>query len=159
MPEIYYCFLTKNGHDAGVTLKIERPPMTKSLHSRGLGRFIPTSIGLLLAVLVFVAFPSSSALADQCAVVEFEETGYCCAHPIYVSLSTATSGATIFVTWSTTYTPATPTHNGSTPTGTTSTWVGPNFNVPPGGRLYIKALAYKAGFTDSAVTEYSVENY
>lgn len=133
---------------------------TESLSPRGLIRFVPSSIGILLAVLAFVAFPSSSALADQCAVVEYEETGYCCAHPIYVSLSTATSGATIFVTWRTDTAPApTPTHNGSTPTGQTSTWVGPYFNVPPGGRLYIKALAYKAGFTDSDVTEYTVENY
>jgi hypothetical protein len=133
---------------------------TESLSARGLIRFVPSSIGILLAVLVFVAFPSSSARATQCDVVEFEETGYCCIHNIYVSLSTATSGATIFVTWRTDYAPAVdPTHNGSTPTGQTSTWVGPQFNVPPGGRLYIKALAYKAGFTDSVITEYSVENY
>lgn len=132
---------------------------TEPLITRGLIRFVPSSVGILLALLVFVAFPSSSALADQCAVVEFEETGYCCIHPIYVSLSTATSGATIFVTWNSTYPPANPTHNGSTPTGTTSTWVGPNFVVYPGGRLHIKAIAYKAGFTDSAVTEYLVENY
>ncbi|MEY2507616.1 MAG: hypothetical protein QOG12_1082 [Verrucomicrobiota bacterium] len=132
---------------------------TESLSPRGLIRFVPSSAGLLLALLVFVAFPSSSALATQCDVVEFQETGLCCRHNIYVSLSTATSGATIFVTWSTTYTPADPTHNGSTPTGTTSTWVGPNFVVPPGGRLDIKAIAYKAGFTDSVVTEYLVENY
>lgn len=132
---------------------------TESLSAHGLVRFVPSSIGILLAVLAFVAFPSSSALADQCAVVEFHETGYCCIHNIYVSLSTATSGATIFVTSSTTYPPADPTHDGSTPTGTTSTWVGPNFVVPPNGRLHIKALAYKAGFTDSAVTEYLVENY
>ena len=133
---------------------------TESLSARGLIRFVPSSIGILLAVLVFVAFPSSSARADQCAVVEFEETGYCCIHPIYVSLSTATSGATIFVTSSTTYPPADPTHNGGTPTGTTSIWVGPNFVVsPPHGRLHIKALAYKEGFTDSVVTEDLVENY
>jgi hypothetical protein len=132
---------------------------TVSLSARGLIRFVPSSIGILLAVLVFVAFPSSSARATQCDVVEFEETGECCRDNIYVSLSTATSGATIFVTWNTYSPPATPTHNGSTPTGTTSTWVGPQFVVPPGGRLYIKALAYKAGFTDSAVTEYSVENF
>ncbi|HKP03180.1 MAG TPA: hypothetical protein VJU77_07400 [Chthoniobacterales bacterium] len=130
-----------------------------SLSSRGLIGFVPSSIGILLALLVMVAFPSSSVLADQCAEVEFHETGNCCIHNIYVSLSTATSGATIFVTSSTTYMPADPTHNGSTPTGTTSTWVGPNFVVPPGGRLDIKAIAYKAGSTDSAVTEYLVENY
>jgi len=132
---------------------------TESLSSRGLIRFVPSSIGILLAVLVFVAFPSSSARATQCDVVEFEETGECCRDNIYVSLSTATSGATIFVTWSQWAPPGNPTHNGSTPTGTTSTWVGPNFVVPPGGRLDIKAIAYKAGFTDSVVTEYLVENY
>jgi hypothetical protein len=132
---------------------------TASLRSRGVIRFVPSSIGILLAVLAFVAFPSSSALADQCAVVEFEETGLCCSHPIYVTLSTATSGATIFVTSSTTYPPADPTHNGSTPTGTTSVWGGGSFVVGPGGRLHIKAIAYKAGFTDSAVTEDLVENY
>jgi hypothetical protein len=137
----------------------KNPMTTESLSSRGLIRFVPSSIGILLAVLAFVAFPSSSARATQCDVVEFEETGYCCRHNIYVSLSTATSGATIFVTWNSTYSPADPTHNGSTPTGTTSTWVGPNFVVPPGGRLEIKAIAYKAGFTDSAVTDYLVENY
>jgi hypothetical protein len=130
-----------------------------SLSARGLVRFIPSSIGILLAVLVFVAFPSSSALADQCAVVEFEETGFCCIHPIHVSLSTATSGAIIFVTYNATYPPADPTHNGSTPTGTTSIWGGGYFTVGPGGRLDIKAIAYKAGFTDSAVTEDLVENY
>ena len=137
----------------------KNPMTTESLRTRGLIRFVPSSIGILLDVLVFVAFPSSSARATQCDVVEFEETGLCCRHNIYVSLSTATSGATIFVTWNSTYSPADPTHNGSTPTGTTSTWVGPNFVVPPGGRLDIKAIAYKAGFTDSAVTEDLVENY
>lgn len=132
---------------------------TESLSSRGLIRFVPSSIGILLAILVFVAFPSSSAFATQCEEVEFNETGNCCIHNIYVSLSTGTSGATIFVTYSQWGTPATPTHNGSTPTGTTSTWVGPNFVVPPGGRLYIKAIAYKAGFTDSVVSEHLTENY
>lgn len=132
---------------------------TESLRSRGVIRFVPSSIGILLAILGFVAFPSSSARADQCAVVEYTETGYCCLHPIYVSLSTATSGATIFVTWRTDFAPGDPTHNGSTPTGQTSTWVGPNFQVPTNSRLFIKAIAYKAGFTDSAVTEYYVENF
>jgi hypothetical protein len=125
---------------------------------RALIGFVPSSVGLLLALVVFIAFPRS-ARADQCAVVEYEETGLCCRHNIYVSLSTATSGATIFVTYNSTYSPADPTHNGSTPTGTTSTWVGPQFVIPPGGRLEIKAIAYKAGFTDSAVTDYLVENY
>ena len=129
-----------------------------SFTPRSLIGFVPRSIGILLTVLA--VFIGPSAFATQCEEVTFEETGYCCAHPIYVSLHTDTSGATIFVTWRTDYAPAAdPTHNGSTPTGQTSTWVGPYFNVPPGGRLYIKALAYKAGFADSVITEYSVENY
>jgi hypothetical protein len=132
---------------------------TESLGSRGLIRFVPSSIGILLALLAFVAFPRSSALADQCAVVEYEETGLCCSHPIHVSLSTATSGATIFVTYNTTYPPADPTHNGSTPTNGTIAWTGGYLTVGPGGRLDIKAIAYKEGFTDSVVTEDLVENY
>jgi hypothetical protein len=128
-----------------------------SLSARGLIRFLPSSIGILLAVLVFVAFPSSSARATQCDVVEFDETGYT-PNTIYVSLSTATSGATIFVKWSTTAPVGDPTHNGGTGTNGTSVWVGPNFVVPYHSRLYIKALAYKEGFTDSAVIEYWVDN-
>ena len=137
----------------------KNPMTTESLSARGLIRFVPSSIGILLAVLVFVAFPSSSARADQCAVVEFQETGYCCLHPIHVSLSTATSGAIIFVTYNTTYPPADPTHNGSTPTGTTSIYGGGYFTVTSNNRLDIKAIAYKEGFTDSAVTEDLVEDY
>ena len=130
---------------------------TEPLRPRGLIRFVPSSIGILLAVLVFVAFPSSSARATQCDVVEFDETGYT-PNTIYVSLSTATPGATIFVKWSTTAPVTDPTHNGSTGTNGTSTWVGPNFVVPYHSRLFIKAIAYKAGFTDSAVVEYWVDN-
>jgi len=130
---------------------------TESLNSRGLIRFLPSSIAILLALLVFVAFPSTSALATQCDEVTFTENGFY-PHNTYVSLSTGTSGATIFVTWNIYYPPGDPTHSGSTPTGSTSTWVGPNFVVPPGQRLFIKALAYKSGFTDSIVTEYWVDN-
>ncbi len=46
-----------------------------SLYPRALIGFVPRSIGILLALLVFVAFPSSSALAAQCEEVYFDETG------------------------------------------------------------------------------------
>lgn len=144
-----------------VTLNIERTPMTKqSLNSPGLIRFVPSSIGILLAILVFVAFPSSSAFATQCEEVEFTETGNCCIHNIYVSLSTGTSGATIFVTYSQWGPPATPTHNESTPGYGTQVY-NPMYPivVMPGNRMYFKAIAYKAGFTDSVVAEHLVENY
>jgi hypothetical protein len=132
--------------------------MTKeSLSSRGLIGFVPHSIGILLALLVLVAFPSASARADQCDEVVFEESGGT-PDTIYVSLSTGTSGATIFVKWSQWAPPGDPTHNGSTPTNGTSTWVGPYFVVPYGQRLYIKALSYKEGFSDSIVTEHWVDN-
>jgi hypothetical protein len=124
---------------------------------RALIGFVPRSIGLLLVVLGLIAFPNSSALATQCEEVVFSEDGYT-PDTIYVSLSTGTSGATIFVRYSHIGPPPNPTHNGSTPTNGTGTWVGPYFEVPYGTRLYIKALAYKAGFTDSIVTSYWVDN-
>lgn len=132
--------------------------MTKeSLSARGLIGFAPSSIGILLALLVFVAFPSSSALATQCEEVYYEETGFT-PNTIQVTLNTDTSGATIFVRYSYVAPPPNPTHNGSQGTNGTGAWQGGYFPVYYGQRLYIKALAYKAGFTDSAITEYWVDN-
>lgn len=129
-----------------------------SLYPRALIGFVPRSIGILLALLVFVAFPSSSALATQCEEVYFDETGGL-PFNMYVYLYCDTSGSTIFVKYNNNYFPSDPTHSGSTPTNGTSIWAAPYFTVPPGGRLYIKALCYKAGLTDSAVTQYAAENY
>jgi hypothetical protein len=70
-------------------------------------------------------------------------------------MSTSTPGATIFFTTSHYGVPPDPTHSGGTQTGTTAAY-NHSFTVPYmngiNSVLYIKALAYKAGFTDSAVS-------
>jgi hypothetical protein len=66
--------------------------------------------------------------------------------------------ATIFFTMGTTGYAADPTHSGSTPTGGTYTYPGTPLNVATGMKLYIKALAYKAGMTDSVVTSFLADN-
>ena len=126
----------------------------ESLSLRGLIRFAPSSIGILLALLVFVAFPSSSALATQCEPVYFDETG---GTYIYVSMFTDTAGAIIFFKTSPYAFPGNPTHTGSTAGPGTQVYnpMYP-FVVVPWSNMYFKALAYKAGFTDSVFTEYSV---
>lgn len=130
----------------------------QSFSSRGLIGFVPSSIGLLLALLVFLAFPSSSALATQCEEVYYEETGLT-PNTIYVYLYCDTPGSTIFVKYSPSAPPSNPTHdiygNGTNGTGA---WQGGYFTVPYTTRLFIKALCYKAGLTDSAVTEHWVDN-
>lgn len=121
-----------------------------------LNRFGFCSAGILLALFLFVAFPISSARADDVSPVDFTETGH---YPnlIQVFMSTATSGATIFYTVSSIQPPSNPTHNGSTPTGSTYVYTGP-YNVSIGFHRYFKAIAYKAGMTDSIVTWHDVHN-
>ena len=130
---------------------------TESLRSRGLIRFVPSSIGILLALLGFVAFPSSSALADQCGPVYYEDDGDI-STTIYVSMFTDTPGAIIFFKTSPYAPPGNPTHTGSTPGAGTQVYnpMYP-FVVVAWSNMYFKAIAYKAGMTDSAVTEHWVE--
>lgn len=110
----------------------------------------------IAAVVALIAFASSSALAQQCEPVEFtEDGGY--PYTTYVYATTATSGATIFATMGNHYIPADPTHNGGTPTG--STFIcGGTFAVFVGDHKWFKAIAYKAGMTDSVLNTYEVDN-
>jgi hypothetical protein len=110
-----------------------------------------------LTAMALILFPTSSVLADQVELPEFTETGH---HPntIYVSISTPTSGATIFYTrtlWPS-YPPPDPVHNGSTPTNC-QVYYGP-LGVGNGQYAFFKAVAYKAGMTDSYVEYYEVDN-
>ncbi len=109
-----------------------------------------------LAVFAFIAYASSSALASPCEPAEFEESGV---YPstVYVYVTTATPGATIFATVGNHFIPSNPTHSGSSPTGTTFI-CGGTFAVFVGDYKHIKAVVYKAGMTDSAVTYYAVDN-
>ena len=72
-------------------------------------------------------------------------------------MATATSGATIFYQVSTTDPAPNPTHNGSTPTGTTKVYTG-LVSVVAGAEKFFSAIAYKSGMTDSTVTYYDANN-
>jgi hypothetical protein len=109
-----------------------------------------------IAVVALIAFASSSALATQCEPAEFSESG---GFPstAYIYVTTATPGATIFATVGNHFIPADPTHSGGSPTGTTFI-CGGTFAVFVGDSKYVKAVVYKAGMTDSAMTSYALDN-
>jgi len=69
--------------------------------------------------------------------------------PVSVSITCATSGATIFYTVSNSP-GTTPGHSGATPTGSTLIYSNP-FQVTGNNNKTVKALGYKSGLTDSAV--------
>lgn len=89
---------------------------------------------------------------SQVAAVDFTlGGGY--PEPMQVGMTTATSGATIFYTHG--LNPnniPNPTHSGGTP-GTGTFVYSPYVIVPPGQRWYFRALGYKAGMTDSVITD------
>lgn len=114
------------------------------------------AIGLLLAVLGLVAFPSSSARATStCSDVQFTEylEGY---SDMYVEMS-SDPGCTIFATVNSYSYPSDPTHNGGTQTGITWIYIH-EYNVPVHQKRYFKALAYISGAPDSGITSYEADN-
>lgn len=114
-------------------------------------------VAMLMAVVALVAYASSSALATQCEPVEFTEDGV---YPqtVYVYAATPTSGATILATMGNYFIPANPTHGSNcSPTGTTFI-SGGTFTVFAGQYKHFKAIACKAGMTDSVMTYYAVDN-
>jgi hypothetical protein len=126
-----------------------------SFNSRIPVSFVSSSLGILLA-LVILAGLSASAQATQCEEVEFDQhTGF--PFTAFTALSTQTSGATIFYTIGTLSCPADPTHTGGTQTGNTQIYSIP-IGCPVGAKRYIKALAYKAGMTDSIIICFEVDN-
>jgi hypothetical protein len=116
-----------------------------------------SAVGLLLALLGFLAFPSSSALASpQCSEVEFNvyEESY---GDMYVEM-TSDAGCTIFATVGVYGYPSDPTHSGGTPTGSTFI-VTHDLPVPLHQKRYIKALAYQPSpYVDSAITWVEADN-
>lgn len=128
-----------------------------SFNPRALIGFVPRSLGLLLVILGLIAFSNSSAHAVQCAEVTFEEEGY--PGTVYVSMYTATEGATIFFRHNYWQIPGTPTHNGSTPGNGVHVY-NPSypFVVMQNVNGFFKAIAWKDGVcTDSTPTSYSVQ--
>lgn len=114
------------------------------------------TISASLTAVALILFPTSSLLADQVELPEFTETGH---YPstVYVSISTPTSGATIFYTRSLwpSYPPPYPEHSGSTPINC-QVYNGP-LGVGNGQYAFFIAVAYKEGMTDSS-EYYEVDN-
>ena len=110
-----------------------------------------------MAFLAVIAY-ASSAFADlgQCQPATFTESG---GYPstAYIYVTTAEQGATIFATVGNHYIPANPTHSGGTPTGTTFI-CGGTFAVFAGDYKHVKCVVYKAGKSDSVMTEYELDN-
>ena len=120
--------------------------------------FVPRSIRVLFVLIALIAFPTVSALAVQCAEVTFDET-WGEDGTVYVSMYTATEGATIFFRHNYYQIPGTPTHSGSTPGGGVHVY-NPSypFVVMPSVDGFFKAIAWKDGVcTDSTPTSYSVD--
>ena len=92
----------------------------------------------------------------QCSRIDFTTAGGGVQTTMQVYISTATGGATIFYTVANSNPPA-PTHTGSTPTGSTLVYSGP---ISVDWQVYeeFKAIAYKAGMTDSNVTSFVADN-
>ncbi len=147
---------------------MKRISVSKSafFNPRALISFSLCSIGLVLAVLVFTAFPSSTARAtpSTCEDVTFEEHQYTYNGTIFVKFDTVTEGCIIFYKSSATY-PGCPTHSGATPTGGSGIYNQspsfPGLGVSYPSSRHFTAIAYKASATpteDSACTSTYVYN-
>lgn len=113
--------------------------------------FVPC---VLLTLLVFLAFPSSSARATDEVMFELY---YGPPPQLYIEMETETEGAIIFYTvgWNG-YMPD-PTHNGSTPGS--GTYVFHNqVGVPYGQTRYYAAVAWTPTEGDSGVTYWEQHN-
>jgi hypothetical protein len=118
-------------------MKTESIAMPAISTPRALVGLSPGSIGVLLALLVFVAFPSSSALAlpDPCGDVEFSQYTY--SNTMWVIMySNDCAGGRIFCTIS----GLDPTHNGPFPGPGTIVYT-QAIVIPYGQCRYFRALA------------------
>ena len=118
-----------------------------------------SSLGVLLALIGFFAFPSSASAAPACADVTYEEHTNYNGGPTYVKMF-SDAGCTIFYNISPS-TPPDPTHSGGTATSPTQKYpTTPGFQgvgVQYGTTRYFKAIAYKPSpYIDSDITDYVV---
>ena len=107
----------------------------------------PLLTGALLALLVYVAFPSSAQATDDVTFDLYYGTG----NNLYEELDTTTTGAIIFFTVSSSGYPADPTHDGSTPGPGTIHYYG-RVPIPYGQTYYFAAVAWTSDGGDSDVT-------
>jgi hypothetical protein len=118
-----------------------------------------SSLGVLVALIGFFAFPSSALATCQCADVTYEEHINYPGGPTYVKMF-SDAGCIIFYNIHPSA-PANPTHSGAT--AISPTWKYPTtpgfegVGVQYGTTRYFKAIAYKPSpCIDSAITEYVV---
>jgi hypothetical protein len=114
------------------------------------------TISASLTALALIAFPTCSVLAGDTEIPEFTQTGHY-PNTVFVSITSATSGATIFYTrslWPYS-SPPYPTHSGTTPINC-QVYYGP-LGVGNGQYSFFFALAYHEGLDDSSET-YEVDN-
>jgi hypothetical protein len=113
------------------------------------------SIGVLVALLVFVSLPTS--LLAVCYPAHDPQCGLYYGPPkvLYLELETdCPANATIFYTMTINQPNNTdPCHNGATPcSGTYSCPNGTLISIPYGSTIYIRALAWRSDTVDSGVT-------
>ena len=135
---------------------MKKSPASESncFRSRSLLGFLPHSICVLLVLLVFVAFPSSSALAvPKCKDVDFSQYEY----DGYIIVSMTSLTPTPFIIFYT-LNGAAPAHTGPNPGANTYIFTTAIY-VPPGQERYFRAITYKASpYLDSNITDYWVIN-
>jgi hypothetical protein len=138
-------------------MKAKSPVVPAFLNPRALIGFGFSAVGLLLALLGFLAFPSSALATPQCSDVTFTEhvEAY---GTIYVQMS-SDPGCTIYYTVRSLQLPSDPTHSSAI----YNPGHNPNYQglgVGVGAHLWYKALAYNASSTpvDSGITIYEVDN-
>lgn len=139
-------------------MKIKSPSQSAFFNPRGLLGFSCGTLGLLLLVLGFTAFPSSTAQAvPLCSDVYFEEVipqyGV-----LYVKMS-SDEGCTIYYTISAYGYPSNPTHSSNIYNPSPYYYGIP---VPDGQYRYFKAFAHKTTSNphdgDSGITSHQADN-
>lgn len=137
-------------------MKTKSVSLSGFLTPRVLASFSFGAMGLLLALLAFIALPKHSALANL---------GYCNLPDIYyeyagsdiaVEMESETQNNYPCIVFYTTD-QSTPTHVGETPTGTTIRYYGAIL-IPPQHGVSFKALGYKANYSDSGVVAEYISN-
>jgi hypothetical protein len=139
---------------------MKSPAQSAFLNPRAIIGLGFSAIGLLLALLGFLAFPSSAlATPTTCADVEFTEVPGEDYGELYVQMSTDNPSCTIYYTVNAYNWPPSPTHSSAIYNPSHI----PNYQglgVPFGQRRYYKALAYIFGAVpaDSGITAYVADN-
>jgi hypothetical protein len=128
--------------------------------------FTLCSLGLLVAILAFTTFPSTTvyAVPGTCADVTFEDHTETYGGPVYVKLKDTTSNCVLFYRINSAPVPC-PAHSGPNAILPTQIYPSPTpfegLGVPRGTERYITAIAYKANASpteDSACTDHYVDN-